>query len=188
MKTQVDTTQRKKQKQTINNIKHPDFVMSSNMQATYLASKGLSKFGLSCEAFNASMLNQQVICSYSHQDVSKSTSCVPIHNQMCLTELWMNLNWELEPNRKLFPDHLSSILHGALVGAGSLWPTCCKISRDTCFFWVPVARIEYLHGVGFERTQQGVLQFKPYGINVPEIWAFASKQATEKLSYEGREY
>jgi hypothetical protein len=31
MKTQVDTTQRKKQKQTINNIKHPDFVMSSNM-------------------------------------------------------------------------------------------------------------------------------------------------------------
>jgi len=30
---------------------------------------------------------------------------------------------ELEPNRKLFPDHLPSILHGAaLVGAGSLWP------------------------------------------------------------------
>jgi hypothetical protein len=28
---------------------------------------------------------------------------------------------ELEPNRKLFSDHLSSILHGALVGAGSLW-------------------------------------------------------------------
>jgi len=30
---------------------------------------------------------------------------------------------ELEHNRKLFPDHLSSILHGALVGADSLWPT-----------------------------------------------------------------
>jgi hypothetical protein len=30
---------------------------------------------------------------------------------------------ELEPNRKLFPDHLPSILHGTvLVGAGSLWP------------------------------------------------------------------
>jgi hypothetical protein len=26
---------------------------------------------------------------------------------------------ELEPNRKLFPDHLPSIFHGALVGAGS---------------------------------------------------------------------
>jgi hypothetical protein len=30
---------------------------------------------------------------------------------------------ELEPNRKLFPDHFPSILHGELVGAGSLWPT-----------------------------------------------------------------
>ncbi len=29
---------------------------------------------------------------------------------------------ELEPNRKLFSDHLSFILHGALVAAGSLWP------------------------------------------------------------------
>jgi hypothetical protein len=28
---------------------------------------------------------------------------------------------ELEPNRKLFHDHLPSILHGALVGTGSLW-------------------------------------------------------------------
>ncbi len=28
---------------------------------------------------------------------------------------------ELEPNRKLFPDRLPFILHGALVGAGSLW-------------------------------------------------------------------
>jgi hypothetical protein len=28
---------------------------------------------------------------------------------------------ELKPNRKLFPDHLSFILHGALVVAGSLW-------------------------------------------------------------------
>jgi len=34
--------------------------------------------------------------------------------------LW--LGRELEPNRKLFPDHLSFILHGALMGAGSLWP------------------------------------------------------------------
>jgi hypothetical protein len=34
---------------------------------------------------------------------------------------------ELKPNRKLFPDHLSSILHAVLVGANSftvasLWP------------------------------------------------------------------
>jgi len=28
---------------------------------------------------------------------------------------------ELKPNRKLFPDYLSFILHGVLVGAGSLW-------------------------------------------------------------------
>ncbi len=28
---------------------------------------------------------------------------------------------ELKPNRKLFPDHLAFILHGALVGAGSQW-------------------------------------------------------------------
>jgi hypothetical protein len=27
----------------------------------------------------------------------------------------------MEPNKTLFPDHLPSILHGALVGAGSLW-------------------------------------------------------------------
>jgi len=32
---------------------------------------------------------------------------------------------ELKPNRKLFPDHLPSILHGALVGAGALWPGGC---------------------------------------------------------------
>jgi hypothetical protein len=32
------------------------------------------------------------------------------------------VNRELKPNRKLFSDHLPSILHGALVGAGSLWP------------------------------------------------------------------
>jgi hypothetical protein len=29
---------------------------------------------------------------------------------------------ELELNRKLPPDHLPSIFHSALVGAGSLWP------------------------------------------------------------------
>ncbi len=29
---------------------------------------------------------------------------------------------ELELNRKLFPHHLPFILHGALVGAGWLWP------------------------------------------------------------------
>ncbi len=29
---------------------------------------------------------------------------------------------ELEPNRKLFGDHSPSILHGALLGASSLWP------------------------------------------------------------------
>jgi len=32
-----------------------------------------------------------------------------------------NHHGELEPNRKLFPDHLPFILQGALVGAGSLW-------------------------------------------------------------------
>ncbi len=38
---------------------------------------------------------------------------------------WQIQPWlatELEPNRKLFPDHLPFILPGALVGAGSLWP------------------------------------------------------------------
>jgi hypothetical protein len=30
---------------------------------------------------------------------------------------------ELQANRKLFSDHLPSILHGGLVGAGSVWPT-----------------------------------------------------------------
>jgi len=29
---------------------------------------------------------------------------------------------ELEPNKKLFPDYLPFIFHGALVDAGSLWP------------------------------------------------------------------
>jgi len=28
----------------------------------------------------------------------------------------------VKTNRKLFPDHLPFILHGVLVGAGSLWP------------------------------------------------------------------
>jgi len=44
------------------------------------------------------------------------------------------LAMELEPNRKLFPDHLpsirQSILHGALVGAGSTWPQ----NLGKCFF------------------------------------------------------
>jgi len=30
---------------------------------------------------------------------------------------------ELEPNRKLSPDHLPFILNGAMMGAGSLWLT-----------------------------------------------------------------
>jgi len=29
----------------------------------------------------------------------------------------------LEPNEKLFPDHFSSIIHGASVGAVSIWPS-----------------------------------------------------------------
>jgi len=29
---------------------------------------------------------------------------------------------ELKPNKKLFLDHLSFILHGALMGVGTLWP------------------------------------------------------------------
>jgi hypothetical protein len=33
---------------------------------------------------------------------------------------------ELEPNRELFLNHLSFILHGALMGAGSLWPQISK--------------------------------------------------------------
>jgi len=34
---------------------------------------------------------------------------------------------ELEPKQNLFPDHLSSILHGALVGAGSFpWVLPCS--------------------------------------------------------------
>jgi hypothetical protein len=28
---------------------------------------------------------------------------------------------ELEPNRKIFPNHLQCILHGALMGVSSLW-------------------------------------------------------------------
>jgi hypothetical protein len=35
---------------------------------------------------------------------------------------------------------------------------------------------------------RGALQLKPYGIKVSEIRAFASEQASEKLSYEGGEY
>jgi hypothetical protein len=31
--------------------------------------------------------------------------------------------------QKLFPDHLPSILHGALVGAGSLWPESISVYR-----------------------------------------------------------
>jgi len=31
------------------------------------------------------------------------------------------LAWELQHNGKLFPDHLPSILRGALLGVGSLW-------------------------------------------------------------------
>jgi hypothetical protein len=34
----------------------------------------------------------------------------------------MDVVCELEHNRKLFHDHSPSILHGALVGASSLWP------------------------------------------------------------------
>jgi hypothetical protein len=36
----------------------------------------------------------------------------------------------LEPNRKLFPDHLPSILRAVLVGAGLMWPT----SANKCFY------------------------------------------------------
>jgi hypothetical protein len=52
---------------------------------------------------------------------------------------------ELKPNRKLFPDHLPFIHHGALVGAGSLdtpqwyaqraeqaWLSCCYHSIGLC--------------------------------------------------------
>ncbi len=38
---------------------------------------------------------------------------------------------ELEPNRKLFPDHLPFHFHGALLGAGSLWPDFVILSNLT---------------------------------------------------------
>ncbi len=37
---------------------------------------------------------------------------------------------ELEPNRKLPPDHSPSILHGVLAGAGSLWPQISSTQRN----------------------------------------------------------
>jgi hypothetical protein len=37
---------------------------------------------------------------------------------------------ELEPNRKLPADHLPSILHGVLAGAGSLWPQISSTQRN----------------------------------------------------------
>jgi hypothetical protein len=41
----------------------------------------------------------------------------------------------MEPNRKLSPDHLPPILHGALVGAGSLMAT----------YWLGLMRNLWLH-------------------------------------------
>jgi hypothetical protein len=35
----------------------------------------------------------------------------------------------MEPNQKLFPDQLPSILHGALVGAGSRYPESVSVYR-----------------------------------------------------------
>jgi hypothetical protein len=40
-------------------------------------------------------------------------------NRKLFPEHKLGLANELEPNRKLFPDHFSSILHGASVGAVS---------------------------------------------------------------------
>jgi hypothetical protein len=34
---------------------------------------------------------------------------------------------EPQANRKLFPDHLPSTLHGGLVGAGLVWPTAKRL-------------------------------------------------------------
>jgi hypothetical protein len=49
---------------------------------------------------------------------------------------------ELENNIKSFLNHLSSILHGALVGVGSLWPlkssewTSGKVTMKVASKWV----------------------------------------------------
>jgi hypothetical protein len=42
---------------------------------------------------------------------------------------------ELKPNRKLFPDHLAFILHGALVGAGSQWHTKLTNKKEHEGLW-----------------------------------------------------
>jgi hypothetical protein len=38
--------------------------------------------------------------------------------------------WEEKQQKKVFPIHTPSILHGALVGAGSLWLSVCYISES----------------------------------------------------------
>jgi hypothetical protein len=50
----------------------------------------------------------------------------------------------MEPNRKLFADHLPFILHRVLVGAGSLWPE----QLGTLFLAEGKATLAGLTGVG----------------------------------------
>ncbi len=40
---------------------------------------------------------------------------------VCMSNVQPIASWGMEPNRKMFPDHLPSIFYNALVGAGSLW-------------------------------------------------------------------
>jgi hypothetical protein len=61
---------------------------------------------------------------------------------------------ELKPNRELFPRHLSFILHGALVGASSLWPLWYSIAVPA-YLWSPHYTTECANRVHF------VLSFIP---------------------------
>jgi hypothetical protein len=48
------------------------------------------------------------------------------------TELTTKLPREPEATRRLYPEHFPSILHGALGGAGSLWPSFSCIKKGYC--------------------------------------------------------
>jgi hypothetical protein len=59
----------------------------------------------------------------------------------------------LEPNRKLFPKNLSSILHGALVGADSIGLGLSRMSSTWTFPW-------YLRGKLISLFSRGTIQSK----------------------------
>ncbi len=62
----------------------------------------------------------------------------------------------MKPNRKLFPDHLSSILHGVLVGAGSLWPCSFTLAHVSCqpFFLLAKGDFRQVQGWGTNKFKQ----------------------------------